>query len=95
VYYYCRCRSILFFKEGTCRYFYRENRKRQQGTLFVNRDERAAHVFFVPVFSSYNSADQKKIESIDKSIGRQHKLVDSTLKANLANVKDSSFTKAF
>jgi FHS family L-fucose permease-like MFS transporter len=52
-------------------------------------------ILFVPVFSSYNSPEQKKIEAIEKQIGDQHKAVDSTLKANLVNVKDTTFTKHF
>ncbi|HET6994481.1 MAG TPA: hypothetical protein VFI06_05850, partial [Chitinophagaceae bacterium] len=52
-------------------------------------------VLFVPVFSSYNSPEQKRIESIETQIGNQNKAVDSTLKLNLAGVTDSAFTKNF
>jgi FHS family L-fucose permease-like MFS transporter len=52
-------------------------------------------IFFVPVFRSYNSPEQKRIESIEKQIGGQNKAVDSTLKATLTNVQDTMFTKNF
>jgi len=55
---------FYFFKEGTCRYFYRENRKRHKALSSLIVMSGLLIVFFVPVFSSYNSADQKKIESM-------------------------------
>src|SRR5258706_2977898 len=48
-------------------------------------------IMFVPVFSSYNSPDQKKIEQIGKQIGVQHKSADSLVKATLTNLSDSAF----
>ena len=52
-------------------------------------------ILFVPVFSSYTSPEQKRIEAIEKQIGDQNKAVDSTLKVNLTGVTDSAFTKNF
>ncbi len=52
-------------------------------------------VLFVPVFKSYNSPEQKRIEAIEKNIGDQNKVVDSTLKAVLPNIKDTMFVKGF
>jgi len=52
-------------------------------------------VMFVPVFKSYNSPEQKRIEAIEKSVGDQNKVVDSTLKISLPNLKDTMFAKDF
>src|SRR6266404_5283364 len=52
-------------------------------------------IMFVPVFSSYNSPDQKKIEQIGKQIGVQHKSADSLVKATLTNLSDSTFAHNF
>jgi MFS transporter, FHS family, L-fucose permease len=52
-------------------------------------------MFFVPVFRSYISPEQKRIEAIEKQIDGQNKLVDSTLKVSLTSVKDTIFTKNF
>lgn len=53
-------------------------------------------VMFVPVFSSYQSADQKKIEATEASITKMKNDADSTLKAVLPlQGKDTSYTKGF
>ena len=52
-------------------------------------------VMFVPVFSSYNSPGQKRIEAIEKQIGDQHKEADSLVKASLASPNDSAFAQGF
>jgi len=52
-------------------------------------------VMFVPVFKSYNSPEQKRIEAIEKSVGDQNKVVDSTIKISLPNLKDTMFAKGF
>src|SRR4030095_12452674 len=52
-------------------------------------------VMFVPVFKSYNSPEQKRIEAIEKSVGDQNKVVDSTIKVSLTNLKDTMFAKDF
>ncbi|MFL5809024.1 MAG: hypothetical protein ACJ749_05840, partial [Flavisolibacter sp.] len=52
-------------------------------------------VVFVPVFSSYNSPEQKRIESIEKQIGEHHKMADSLVRASLPAGADTSFAKGF
>jgi MFS transporter, FHS family, L-fucose permease len=52
-------------------------------------------VMFVPVFSSYTSPSQKKIETISKTIGAEKSAVDSIIKTTLINAKDSAFAKGF
>jgi len=56
----------------------------------------ALAVFFVPVFSSYNSKDAKEIVAIETKIKQQRHDTDSLLKAALpANTADTNFTKKF
>jgi FHS family L-fucose permease-like MFS transporter len=54
-------------------------------------------ILFVPVFSSYNKPEQKRIEAIEKETGDQNKLADSTLKVSLIsiNANDTSIAKNF
>ena len=53
-------------------------------------------IIFVPVFNSYNSPDQKRIEAIEKEVGDQNKLADSTLKASLISINnDTAIAKNF
>ena len=52
-------------------------------------------VFFVPVFRSYNSPEQKAIEAIDQDIATEHKGVDMTLRSILPAQTDTNFTKGF
>ncbi|MFM7710890.1 MAG: MFS transporter [Ferruginibacter sp.] len=51
-------------------------------------------VFFVPIFSSYNSNEQKTIEKNDAEIKSVKKAIDSTLKASII-IQDSSFADEF
>lgn len=52
---------------------------------------------FYPVFNSYNSPDQKRIEANEKTIKDKNKKADSLVKTSLAfiNIKDSILSKDF
>lgn len=52
-------------------------------------------IMFVPVFNSYNSPEQKRIEAIEKEIGEQNKLADKLIRSTLTNPADSSFSHGF
>ena len=52
-------------------------------------------IMFVPVFSSYNSPEQKRIETIDKELSAQYKSADSLVKVSLTIPTDSSFAQNF
>jgi FHS family L-fucose permease-like MFS transporter len=52
-------------------------------------------VMFVPVFSSYNSDDQKTIENIEKQVGDQHKAADSLVRASLTTSSDTTVAQGF
>ncbi len=53
-------------------------------------------ICFAPVFSSYNSKEQKSIEQLEASISNQHHAVDSTLRASLTlSGKDTLLAKNF
>ena len=53
-------------------------------------------MLFVPVFSSYNSKEQKQIEATEKHISNEHHNADSLLRAGLKlEGKDTAFSKDF
>lgn len=53
-------------------------------------------ILFVPVFSSYNSKEQKQIEKTEKNITNEHHIADSVLRISLKLAgKDTSFSKDF
>lgn len=52
-------------------------------------------IMFVPVFSSYTSADQKKIEAIEKTKDGQYHIADSLVRVSLPATADTTFAKGF
>jgi MFS transporter, FHS family, L-fucose permease len=52
-------------------------------------------IMFAPVFSSYNSADQKSIEANEKKMGANHKKVDQLVRNSLTPGSDTMFAKGF
>ncbi len=52
-------------------------------------------ILFVPVFSSYNSSNQKIIERTEKTVAVQNSSVDSLVRISITNPADSSFAINF
>lgn len=52
-------------------------------------------ILFVPVFSSYNSPNQKIIEKTEKIVAVQNTSVDSLVKISITNPADSNFANNF
>src|SRR6185437_11706728 len=52
-------------------------------------------IMFAPVFSSYNSHNQKIIEKTEKAVDVQNSSVDSLVRATITNPSDSAFANNF
>jgi FHS family L-fucose permease-like MFS transporter len=52
-------------------------------------------VMFVPVFRSYDSEEQKQIDSLGNNNGIHYKASDSLMKSAITDQKDSSFAQGF